>query len=52
MQSGYYLVMNNGKLFGPIVCDSPRKDTYLDHSVQKKAEEWSGKLKQEWKFIS
>lgn len=51
MESGYYLVTHDGKLFGPIVCDNPEKDTYLDTSIQKKVMMWASKLKQEWRFI-
>ena len=52
MKSGYYLVMDNGRLFGPIVSDNPKRDTYLDERILKKAQIWGNILKQKVKFIS
>ena len=52
MKSGYYLVMDNGELYGPIANDNHERDTYLDARIIRKVEYWSKRLKQEWKFIS
>jgi len=52
MKSGYYLVMDNGKLFGPIVNDNHLRDTYLDGRILKKVQYWAKRLNQQWKFIS
>ena len=51
MKLGFYIIMDNGNLFGPIASDNPKWDTYLDPRIENKVAMWAKRLKQEWKFV-
>ena len=46
-KSGFYLVDNQGKYFGPITNDNPKRDTYTDERIRRKVEFWGKRLNQE-----
>ena len=52
MKPGYYLIMDNGQYFGPIVNDNPERHTYLDGRIVRKVQYWSKRLKQPWTLVS
>ena len=52
MKPGYYLIMDNGQYYGPIVNDNYQRDTYLDGRILKKVQYWAKRLNQKWKLIA
>jgi len=52
MKRGYYLIMDNGQLHGPIANDNHKRDTYLDGRILKQVQFWAKRLNQKWKLIA